>query len=251
MNIRTARPGEASSIAQVARASLRESYGSFIDGETIDTVVDEWYATDEVGSLIEAEDALFLVAVDADEVVGFAQAFLLDEEPLAGEIHWLHVTPDARGQGTGEQLFARAQDELEDRGAEIVRGLVLAKNVTGTSFYEDRGFDQVATKSVDIDRQTFDEYVFEKQLGDEIEEAVVQAITTADGETIHVNYSDAERGALAPFYAAYSDSDLHRRYGWFCGNCESPDTAMDSMGRIECNQCGNKRKATRWDASYL
>jgi hypothetical protein len=26
---------------------------------------------------------------------------------------------------------------------------------------------------------------------------------------------------------------------------------MDSMGRIVCNNCGNKRKATRWDASYL
>jgi primosomal protein N' len=36
-----------------------------------------------------------------------------------------------------------------------------------------------------------------------------------------------------------------------CSNCESFDIAMDSMERLECNDCGNQKKPTRWDASYL
>jgi hypothetical protein len=29
------------------------------------------------------------------------------------------------------------------------------------------------------------------------------------------------------------------------------DVAVDTMGRIECNDCGNVSKATRWDAAYM
>jgi len=67
-----------------------------------------------------------------------------------------------------------------------------------------------------------------------------------------VSYGEAARGTRAPFYTTYKSEDRHDRYAWFCGNCDSIDNAMDAMGRIECNNCGNRRKATRWDASsYL
>ncbi|WP_245626069.1 DUF5816 domain-containing protein, partial [Haloparvum sedimenti] len=38
--------------------------------------------------------------------------------------------------------------------------------------------------------------------------------------------------------------------GFYCGNCGSLDTAMDTMGRIECNECGNIRKPEEWDAAH-
>ncbi len=74
--------------------------------------------------------------------------------------------------------------------------------------------------------------------------------TTTTGETVYVSQTDGDRGSEAPFFAVYSDSDGTDRYGWFCGNCESFDNAMDSMGRIQCNRCGNFRKATEWDAAH-
>ncbi|HET7324804.1 MAG TPA: DUF5816 domain-containing protein, partial [Halococcus sp.] len=45
----------------------------------------------------------------------------------------------------------------------------------------------------------------------------------------------------------FDESD---KYGYFCANCETLDNAMDTMGRVKCNECGNLRKATRWDATY-
>ena len=79
----------------------------------------------------------------------------------------------------------------------------------------------------------------------------MQSRTTADGETLYVEQQEVERGSKGPFLVTYTSSAGDTKWGYFCTNCESFDTAMDSMGRIVCNNCGNKRKATRWDASYL
>lgn len=58
-------------------------------------------------------------------------------------------------------------------------------------------------------------------------------------------------GVLAPFYALYRTDAYDRRVGWYCSNCDGVSTAMDTMGRIECTDCGNHHKARQWDAAYL
>jgi len=77
-----------------------------------------------------------------------------------------------------------------------------------------------------------------------------QRRTTADGETVYVDRSVAERGSDGPFYAAFVGPDAEARWGFRCGACGSFDNAMDTMGRIECNGCGNIRKPTEWDAAH-
>ena len=71
-----------------------------------------------------------------------------------------------------------------------------------------------------------------------------------DGETLFVDGSGGERGADGPFYVAYLDPDATRRWGYVCGNCGSARTAMDSMGRIECENCRNLKKPDEWDAAH-
>ena len=73
---------------------------------------------------------------------------------------------------------------------------------------------------------------------------------TDEGETVYVSRTEGDRGSKAPFLVVYRTEDAERRYGWFCSNCSSFDTAMDSMGRIECNVCRNLRKADEWDAAH-
>lgn len=74
---------------------------------------------------------------------------------------------------------------------------------------------------------------------------------TPSGTEVFVDSANATRGSAGPFHAAYLGDDGRRRYGWFCSNCGSVDTAMDPMERIVCHRCGNRRKAVRWDAAYL
>lgn len=74
--------------------------------------------------------------------------------------------------------------------------------------------------------------------------------TTDDGVTVFVAEDEGDRGSKGPFYVAYGTSGREEKYGWFCAHCETVDNAMDAMGRIQCNQCGNFRKPTEWDAAH-
>jgi len=76
------------------------------------------------------------------------------------------------------------------------------------------------------------------------------AVEAASGETVYVDRADAERGAKGAFFVAYTEPESDRRWGFWCENCESADNAMDTMGRIECNVCGNIRKPDEWDAAH-
>jgi hypothetical protein len=73
---------------------------------------------------------------------------------------------------------------------------------------------------------------------------------TDDGQTFFVDRGDADRGAKGPFYVVYTGADREERWGFFCGHCRTFDNAMDTMGRIECNVCGNIRKPDQWDAAH-
>lgn len=78
----------------------------------------------------------------------------------------------------------------------------------------------------------------------------MQTKSIDNGETVYVSETDGDRGSKGPFLVAYESPNAENPYGWFCTNCESFDNAMDSMGRIQCNQCGNFRKPTEWDAAH-
>ncbi len=76
---------------------------------------------------------------------------------------------------------------------------------------------------------------------------------TLDGpeeRALYVDRQTAERGSKGPFRVVYLDPEGATRWGFLCTNCGSTDTAVDSMGRIECNGCRNLHKAEQWDAAH-
>jgi len=76
------------------------------------------------------------------------------------------------------------------------------------------------------------------------------AETTEQGDEVFVAEDEPEIGSKAPFYVVYRSADREVRWGYFCGSCDSFDTAMDPMARITCNTCGNTRKPEDWDAAH-
>lgn len=74
--------------------------------------------------------------------------------------------------------------------------------------------------------------------------------TTPGGECVFVAEDEVERGSEGPFHVVYVTEDRRRRWGFQCGACGSFSTAMDSMGRIACNDCANRRKPDEWDAAH-
>lgn len=239
-------------IRSIARASLTESYGDALHDEVIDTVVQEWYDSDDLAERLDGEGTLFLVAEsEAGGVVGFAQCYLVRRRNTVGEIDWIHVDPKRRGEGVGKALLDAAERELVDRGAGHVEGRVLEINEDGIAFYETNGYESTGQHRVEIGDETFDELLYTKLPDDVSESQVLTEARTADGQTVYVARDEGVRASEGPFYPTYLDRERTERFGWFCGNCESFNAAVDTMDRIQCNDCGNKRKASRWDAAYL
>lgn len=75
-------------------------------------------------------------------------------------------------------------------------------------------------------------------------------VTGPGGEILHVDRSDGKRGQKGPFFVVYTSEDRNDHWGYFCGNCETADNAVDAMGRIQCNECSNRTKAEEWDAAH-
>lgn len=246
MDIRELDPEETASVRDIARRSLEASYSGILSQETITNAVEEWYSEAAFADYLDSDEMVFLVADDGG-IVGFSQSHIL-EDINKGRILWLHVDPDHRGRGIAKTLFERTRAYLTDRGTDRVTGLVLADHEAGNQFYASRGFEVLYDRAVTIGGEEYTEHVY----GDPgVEPSELELWVTPGGEEVFVDFEDSTRGSEGPFDVVYRSPDRTRRYGWFCSVCESIDNAMDSMGRIECNQCGNRRKATRWDAGYL
>ena len=78
----------------------------------------------------------------------------------------------------------------------------------------------------------------------------METVSADDGTTIYIASDERLKGQTGPFLAAYRSKDRNQKYGWYCQVCGTLDNAMDSMGRIKCNECGNLRKPDQWDAAH-
>ncbi|WP_418282706.1 GNAT family N-acetyltransferase [Halorubrum sp. DTA98] len=249
MNVRAATTDDIEEIREVAGASLTASYGHAVNEDLLEGAVERWYDVDELGADVADPSTVFLVADDEGTIVGFAESYIVNRRERVGEIDWLHVHPDYRSEGIGSELLARVEADLRAADVANIEGRVLVDNEAGTTFYEREGYERSGERHVDIGDGTFVERAYLKRLS-RAESDRQESYETDDGDTVYVAFERSDRGSLAPFYAVYSDEDHEDRYGYLCGNCESTNVAIDTMDRVECLDCSNRRKPTRWDAAY-
>lgn len=249
IRVRMATPDDGTSIRRIANRSFHESYGSVLDTDIIDRTVERWYGSGQLADRLGAVDTVFLLATMGNEIAGFSES-THEPDDHVGAIDWLHVDPFHRGMGFGETLLHETEVTLLERGAERVAGRVLADNTAGNEFYSAHGYTQTGSRSIEIDDET---YVENRYLADPEGEDDGPLLEPVDAEakTVYVSVEERERGTEGPFYVTYSTTDRENKYGYYCGNCGSIRTAMDSMGRITCDECANERKPSRWDSGYL
>ncbi|MHB9288208.1 GNAT family N-acetyltransferase [Halobacteriales archaeon Cl-PHB] len=242
MKFREARPADRPAIRDVARRSLQTSYS--LDPKAIIGAVEEWYDENRLKDMLNDGNKLLLVADHDDQVVAFSDSVITGDG--TGELLWLHVDPDYRGEGISKDLFDATRANLADKGGETLHGRVLADNAGGNVFYERQGLSKVGEEEVEIDGTPYTENVYA-----EVKQDDFRAETLDDGTTVYVDLDTRETGSIAPFHVVYTDETADDIYGYWCSKCEVLANAMDSMGRIQCDECGNSRKPTRWDAAYM
>ncbi|WP_158237375.1 GNAT family N-acetyltransferase [Halegenticoccus soli] len=242
--------------------------------QEIDSIIDHQFGDESVERKLEATDATLLVAAKDGTVVGVAEGDLGEGR---GDLRWLFVDPEHRGEGIGTRLFEETVDALAERGARHVQASVLAESTDGGDFIERMGFERIDDREADLGDDTFVEHVYaesgeaesegpkddestqeggdaEGEADHESDDEGVEPPETAtdeDGTRVYVAADEREPGTEAVFYRAYTDEGREEPYGYFCGNCGSLDVDMDDLGRMECAECGNTHRADEWDSSYL
>jgi ribosomal protein S18 acetylase RimI-like enzyme len=245
MEFREATSDDGDAVREIAERSLEASYS--LSPGTIQNAVRQWYGADELEAKLDQDGGLLLVCEFEGEVVAFTESALIEnDDRTVADLLWLHVHPDYRGQGIGDELFEATRDRLRDRGAADLRGRVLSINEAGNTFYKKRGFERAGEGEIEIDGRTHTEVLYV-----EAEPTGLQPVTGEAGTTVYVDRDDVERGSIGGFHTVYVDEDRDELYGYYCGKCDTLANAMDAMGRIECDNCGNSRKPTRWDAAYM
>jgi GNAT superfamily N-acetyltransferase len=251
MDVREARATDIEGIRTVAHHSLAASYGHALEDDIIAQAVERWYDEGTLTDDLDDPDTEFLVATGDERIEGFAQSYVVERRETVGEIDWLHVEPDSRGAGVGDRLLEALERRLLDHGVGRIEGRVLSANEAGTDFYENEDFERIGDRSVEIGGEPFVEMLYSKFPEAGGRQVLTEAATLPDGRQVYVALDESVRGGNGPFYSVYLDRDRSERYGYLCGNCDGFAVSMDTMGQVVCNGCENRRKPSRWDASYL
>lgn len=156
MPIRAATTDDIDAIRRVAEQSWEIDYPTILTRETVEEVVNDWYASEQLAAELDESRTLVLVAERVETVVGFAHATWSDAEQ-EGYILRIYVHPDHRGEHVGRELLERTCTALSEQGVERINAMVLAENDAGNAFYDRFGFKPVDERETTIGDDSYRE----------------------------------------------------------------------------------------------
>jgi len=154
MEVRPAVPDDAPAVQRIARAAWHETYASILSRERIDDVVDDWYDRGDLREQVSS-DGPFVVAVDGEEVAGFAQA-VPERDDVAAELTRIYADPDHWGSGVGTRLLEAVVNSLGESDVERLWAVVAADNEVGRAFYDRRGFEVRTRRETELSDAEFE-----------------------------------------------------------------------------------------------
>ncbi|OVE85307.1 GNAT family N-acetyltransferase [Natronolimnobius baerhuensis] len=182
--VRRATTDDVLAIHETARESWHATYDDVLGSDTVDSVVDDWYALGDLESAIadaSSRDDVEFVVVEPDKSTddiitdsegdvltglqrcrAFAHVVPWPEDPVVAYLARFYVRPDSWGEGVGTALLEHLETTLED-SFDRIRLAVLADNEVGISFAESVGFERVTIRETDLG-DGLEEYVCEKSI---------------------------------------------------------------------------------------
>jgi ribosomal protein S18 acetylase RimI-like enzyme len=144
MSVRPATADDAPRIAEIAREAWHTAYDDALGTETVDALVDEWYAPDRLEDYIAGTPHYFVAERDG-RVVGYVAGSTDVEERPPGQavLGAIYVRPDYWDEGIGSRLLERFAASVGEDDADEVAAVVLADNGVGRAFYDRHGFETV------------------------------------------------------------------------------------------------------------
>jgi len=111
---------------------------------------DSYWTLNDLEMSIDDEDAIFLVAEENGEVVGYVQGFILPTKKSEALIHETRVTRDERRRGIGAELVDAFCEDVFKKGVEVVMAEIEPELL---GFYRDSCGFKERGKWIEVGRQ--------------------------------------------------------------------------------------------------
>jgi len=160
IEVRRAKPSDATAIATTHDEAWRGAYQGIIPGPELDKLINRrgphwWESAIRKGSRIA-------ILVFGENVAGYtnygrnrARSLYYD-----GEIYELYLRPEFQGLGFGRKLFAAARRDLGQSGLQSLVVWALSDNESATDFYRGLGGRAVARSSERFGTKVLDKVAF-------------------------------------------------------------------------------------------
>jgi len=160
IEVRRAKPSDATAIATTHDDAWRTAYQGVIPGPELDKLINRrgtnwWESAIRKGSRIA-------ILVFGDTVAGYANYGRNRARSLYydGEIYELYLRPEFQGLGFGRKLFAAARRDLAQSGLNSLVVWALSDNETAVNFYRNLGGRAVARSSERFGSKVLDKVAY-------------------------------------------------------------------------------------------
>jgi ribosomal protein S18 acetylase RimI-like enzyme len=160
IEIRRAKPGDATAVAETHDEAWRNAYRGIIPGSELDKLISRrgpgWWE-----SAIRKGSRIALLAF-GDRVAGYANYGRNRARSLFydGEIYEIYLRPEFQGLGFGRRLFTAARRDLAQSGLKSLVVWALSDNEPAVEFYRALGGRAVARSSEKFGVKTLDKVAF-------------------------------------------------------------------------------------------
>ncbi|MCS7261382.1 MAG: GNAT family N-acetyltransferase [Anaerolineae bacterium] len=137
-SIRPATSADVPAIGQVARETWRVTYAQTIAPHNQQRVLERAYTDAALAAALGAPHSWFFVAVDGQQVLGFAQ--FLRRGDGQGELARIYVLPAYQRQGIGRALLQAGVNAMAREGIHRCYVSVEVDNAPAIAFYQHFGF---------------------------------------------------------------------------------------------------------------
>lgn len=151
------------------------------DHHAIVAVVDEWWGGRQMHQLLPRlwfqhfTGTSWVAETATRRPAGFLVGFISPDDPTSAYVHMVGTDPNLRRQGLGRALYKRFLDDVEERGAVVVRAITWPGNRVSVAFHGALGFrpiDGPGSQNLygtaafpDYDSPGDDRVVFERRIG--------------------------------------------------------------------------------------
>lgn len=160
IEVRRAKPSDATAIATTHDDAWRAAYQGVIPGPELDKLINRrgpgwWESAIRKGSRVA-------ILVFGDTVAGYANYGRNRARTLYydGEIYELYLRPEFQGLGFGRKLFKAARRDLTQSGLNSLVVWALSDNETAVNFYRNLGGRAVARSSERFGAKVLDKVAY-------------------------------------------------------------------------------------------